>query len=272
MRHNKFLTSSVICSMMILSTGCAATVDKASVQAQAGSPESTKVEVVSIPRNPNLPTFVVAVEPFVFSNTFAANEHGMSINIREGGEQLAAQLTTALANVGNIAVTDSGLRKNNDGTYATKMNKGEVGPFIVRATVTEFTENAEISDTKTGGSLGWLGIIGGVAGAVSGKSGLGWAGAGLAAANPTYENDQHNRKGMVAIDFRVVDGRTSRIVGAFKASGTFASASNTVGVSLFGIGQENHKFAQSVIGQAVRVALNDAVEKINNSLSGHSNS
>ena len=251
---------------LLLAAGCTATLDKSSVKAKAGATESTETEVVSIPYDPAYPKYVVAVEPFVFSRTFAPNEHGMTINIRQGGEELAAKLTTALANSGNISVVDSGLRKSNSGTYSARLNKGEVGPFVIRATVTEFTENAEAESEKVGGSLGWAGAATGIAGAITGNDALTWTGAGVAAANPTLEQETASRTGMVAIDFRVVDGRTGRVTGAFKAAGNFTAASATSGFSLFGIGKQSHKFAQSALGQAVQMAVNDAVTKITSEL------
>ena len=248
--------------LLSLCTGCSATLDKASVQATEGAPESSTTATVSIPRNPSLPTFVVAIEPFIFSQTFAANENAVQINIRQGGETLAAKLTTALSNSGNLSVVDSGLSKSKAGMYVASLKRGEKGPYIVRATITEFNEVAEAESESSGGSLGWVGLVAGVAGAIAGKPALGYAGAGLAAANPTIENDVRSKKGVVAIDFRVVDGKSGRIVGAFKSSGTFKSASASSGFSLFGIGKSNHKFAESALGQAITVALNDAVRKI----------
>lgn len=247
-------------------TACSATLDKSQLTAKNGSTESTQADVVEIAYDPNSPTFVVAVEPFIFTPTAAPQDNVTTINFRRGGEQLAAQLTTVLANAGNLSVVDSGLSKQNNGTYTASLQSGEVGPFIIRATVTELVENAESSRSKKGASLGWLGIVGAVAGAVAGKPALAWTGAGIAAANPSYNDDESMRKGMVAIDFRIVDGRTSRIVGAFKASGNFTSASAKTGFSIFGIGSEEHKFAQSALSQAIRIALNDAVVKIDNAL------
>ena len=74
---------------------------------------------------------------------------------------------------------------------------------------------------------------------------LGEGGAGLAAANPTYNNTEAEREGMVGIDFRIVDGKTGRVVTAFKSTGTFKAASASTGISLFGIGGTDTKFAQS---------------------------
>lgn len=258
----------IIAGSLLLS-GCTATLDKSSLQAKEGAPESTQTEVVSIPYNASLPTYVLAVEPFVFSRTLTEGKNEVNVTYTHGGESLAAKLTTALASVGNFSVIDSdGLTKKQGGKYSVQLKKGEVGPFIVKATVTEYTEVAEASHERSGASLGWAGLIAGAAGAIADKPGLMWTGAGIAAANPSYNNEKAEKKGMVTIDFRVVDGRNSRIVGAFKASGTFSSAQASKGFSLFGIGSQNTKFAQSVLGQAVRVALNDAVKKINDSIVG----
>ncbi len=264
------LKGSVLFASLFLAstTGCGVSLDAASLKAEAGAPESTRTEVVKIPYNASLPTYVVAVEPFVFRETHAEDSNVSEFTFRRGGEDLAAKFTTALANVGNFSVIDSGLKKSKDGVYSAKLKKGESGPYIVKATVTEFTEVAEASSSSRGGSLGWVGLIAGVAGAVSGNSGLAWSGAGVAAANPTYESEEAEKKGMVGIDFRVVDGRTGRVVSAFKSTGTFKSASASKGISLFGIGGSNHKFAQSVLGQAVSVALNDAVTQMNEALAG----
>ncbi len=265
----KFNRTLVVVSCLLAApvlTGCGAMLDPKSVQATSGSPESSSAEVVSIPHDPARPMYVVAVEPFVFRETHAEGANVLSIHVRNSGEQLAAKLTTALANVGNISVLDSGLTKSKNGTFKARLEKGEVGPYVVRATVTEYNEVAEASSESTNVSLGWLGVVGGVAGAVTGKSGLAWTGAGLAAANPSYNNQTAEKKGVVAIDFRVVDGRNGRVVAAFKSSGTFKSGAAARGMSLFGIGKSSTKVAQSAVEQAVVVALNDAVQQINDKL------
>ena len=267
MSKNYFLVPLFAGSLLIATTtGCGVSLDSSSVAAQAGAPDSAKAEVVKIPYDKSLPTFVLAVEPFVFTQTPEEGANFTQITIRRGGEDLAAKFTTALANVGNFSVIDSGLKKSKNGVYSARLKKGEKGPYIVRATVTEFTEVAQASSKSRGGSLGWLGVVAGVAGAVSGKSGLAWSGAGLAAANPTYNNSSAEREGMVGIDFRIVDGSSGRVVSAFKSTGTFKSASASTGISLFGIGGTDQKFAQSVLGQAVTVALNDAVKQLNEAL------
>lgn len=220
----------IILLSLIGITGCSVQLDKSRAKAESGAPESTQIEVVKIPYNSEMPTIVFAVEPFIFQETLQQGQNISRIQFMQGGEQIAAKFTTGLASVDNFSVIDSGLVKDPSGMYKAKLLPGEIGPFIVRATITEFTENAESSDRKRGG-LG-------------------------------YSGRQAEKQGMVAIDFRVVDGSTGRVFQGFKSEGTFKSASNEARMNFFGIGGGEKKFAQSVLGQAVTAAINDAIVKI----------
>jgi len=286
----------------ILVSGCAE-VNRTSAQAQTGAPVSAQVPVVSIPYDPNLPRFVVVVEPFGYGasgitsgmnaptapyanggalapitggglqqggyqgNYYNANpQQNYTANHPAPGQEigvgLAAQMTTALSNWPNVSVLDpSGVFRNPDGTLTAKLQQGEIGPFVVRGTVTEFNETADLADKTRGGSLGGVGAALGIAGAVSGSPALGYTGLGIAAANPTYQNQKMTRKGMVGMDLQLFDGRTSRIVRGYNSSGTFVTESATSGLSLFGIGGGDAQFAASALGQATRAAMNDAVTK-----------
>ena len=100
-----------------------------------------------------------------------------------------------------------------------------------------------------------------IAGAVADKPGLMWSGAGLAAANPSYQDSQAERKGMVAFDVQITEKNTGRTISSYEAAGTFKAQSAVSGLSLFGIGNRKAQFASSAIGQALRIAMNDAVQK-----------
>jgi len=259
-----------------LSFGSAcATVNHAGVRATSDVPSSAEVAEVTIPYDPSAPNFVVAVEPFSMSqqSTVETNVSGynrceegncnISTTVRNLGTDVSAQLITALTKAGNISVLDlAGLKKNRQGEYSAKLSKHETGPFLIRGTLTEFSEKIEASDEDHGISLGWIGVVAGVAGAIAGKPGLGWAGAGVAAANPNFESESHFRKGMVAFDIQIIDARSMRILGSHRVVGTFAAESAYNGFGLFGISASKQEFAQSVLGQAMRVAMNDAINKI----------
>ena len=232
----------------------ACSVQTGDVTAKEGRTESTQVEEVHVPFDASKPKVILIVEPFVASQSVVSwtNGEGGAVPI---GDKMAAQLTTALSRVGNFVLYDHA----SAGKIAV-FKKGK-GPFTIKATLTELNENAEAEADSHGGSLGGVGLLTGVAGAVTGNRALGWTGFGLAAANPTYEKDHAKRTGVVAFDVQITDKRSGRIIGSFESSGTFTSESAAVGASLFGIGGSKAVVAQSALGQALRAAMNDAVRK-----------
>lgn len=183
-------------------------------------------------------------------------------NVGAVGKGISAQLRTALARWGNISIIDpAALTRQQDGSYTCKMQDRELGPFIISGTVTEFNETADMTQKKKGGSLGGLGAVVGVVGGFAGVPGAAYTGAGVAAANPTYQNEKMTRTGMVGMDLQVMDGRSARVAGAFNCAGKFTTVSATSGASLFGIGGGSADFAASALGQATRAAMNDALKQ-----------
>lgn len=258
----------VVPASLLLVGGCVtASLDRSEAMAEEGAPEVAQVEQISIPYDPGAPNYVVAIEPFSYaaSGTVSGGNpanHVGDYSRRDVGPGISAQLLTALTRSQNIQVVElDALTKKADGTYGAKLEKGEVGPFILRGTITEFNETADASGEKKGGSLGRFGAILGIAGAITRRDSLTYTGAGVAAANPTVHKGKMKRKGMVGMDIRIVNGNNNRIVGAFSSSGTFVTMSAESGMSLFGIGKANSEFAASALGQATRAAMNDAVKE-----------
>ena len=68
------------------------------------------------------------------------------------------------------------------------------------------------------------------------------------------------------MDLKVVKGWDLRSTGSFRSAGTFVSVTSTSGMSVFGIGKTGKEFAASALGQATRAAMNDAVQKITDSV------
>ena len=275
--------------------GCSAQVDQTSVQAQSGQPTAAQVSVVSIPYDPNLPRYVVTVQPF----TLAAEGSGdtgpatptqqygwgpFGYGILPRGPQaqpytpppaaisdrigpgIAAQLETALGNCGNIAIIDYDFYVENARNPKKLVKKGEVGPFIIRGMVTEFNEVADAKGSAQGGSFGWVGGALAIGGAIAGNAPATYTGVGLAAANPTYEKTRMRRTGSVGMDLKIVDPTNGRLAGTANVAGSFTSEAATGGFSLFGVGGSETAYAASALGQAQRVAMNDAVQKINQRL------
>jgi curli biogenesis system outer membrane secretion channel CsgG len=272
-----------------------ATVNKQGVRATDQAPESTQVEIVRVPYDSNYPYYVVTVEPFTVgadtsgggntptppgtqhygwgpwgwgilptgprAEAYSPSNQGMSANVGHG---IAAQLTTALSNAGNLRVIDWDFYEQNRGNPAKMVNKkaGEVGPFVIRGVVTEFNEIAEASGQTSGGSLGAVGAALAIGGAIAGNAPATYTGAGLALANPTYENTVARRTGSVAMDLKIVTPSNGRIVGSAMANGSFTSESAANGFSLFGFGKASNAFAASALGQANRAAMNSATTQI----------
>ncbi len=272
--------------------GCAtATVDKQSVRATEGQPESTQVEIVRIPYDPSLPTFVVTVAPLEVAvdgspsapppppgrrygwgpwgygllpegpqaEAYNPPPPGMSDRVGHG---VAAQLVSALGNAGNVQVIDYEYFVANKGKPGVLVKKGEIGPLVIKGNITEFNEVAESQGSARGGSLGWVGAGVAIGGAIAGNTPATIAGSSLALANPTYNNTRLRRTGSVGMDLQMLDPRNGRIVGTAVCAGKFTSEAATSGFSVFGIGGADTAYAASALGQAQRAAMNDAVRQI----------
>jgi len=140
--------------------------------------------------------------------------------------QIWAQLISALANVENFKVMRAdALRALDGGRYALQLKKGEIGPFMVQAMITEYNAAAEEEAD------------------------------GLDAV--VYDEKNRVTRGVVALDVRVTDGRDGSYVAAFPVQGIFTARNSESGTGMLPIYKERH-FAQSVLDQALRAALNEA--------------
>jgi curli biogenesis system outer membrane secretion channel CsgG len=279
-----------------LVVGCTATVDKGSVQATSTAPVSMQVEAIRVPYDPSQPMYVVSVAPLDMGteghpsgpppssgqspsgyygwgpfgwigpsgnrptpDAYNAPMQGMSGKVGTG---IAAQLISALGNSGNIVVVDYDHYMRNINNPSAMVKPGEVGPFLIKGTVTEFNEVAEANNKRSGGSLGWAGTVLGVAGAISGTPAAGIAGAAVSAANPTWENTKARRTGAVGMDLQVVDPTSGRMAANIVSHGSFSAETASSGFSLFGVGGGETAFAASALGQATRAAMNDTVKQL----------
>jgi curli biogenesis system outer membrane secretion channel CsgG len=270
---------------------CSAQVDQQSVRATSGQPTAAQVDVVQIPYDPNQPRYVVTVQPFTLATQGSGDTGPETPGVRRGwgpfgygilptgpqaqpytpppqnitervGPGVAAQLETALGNCGNIVIIDYDFFVNNARNPAKLVKKGEVGPYVIRGTVTEFNEVANAQGSAQGGSFGWVGAGLAIGGAIAGNAPATYTGVGLAAANPTYEQTRMRRTGSVGMDLKIVDPENGRLAGTANVAGTFTSEAATGGFSLFGIGGSETAYAASALGQAQRAAMNDAVRQI----------
>lgn len=285
----KFVFLAAACAIL---AGCApATVDKRGVRATEGQTESTQVDVLRIPYDPNLPMYVVTVAPLQVAvdgspsapppppgrrygwgpwgygllpegpqaEAYNPPTQGMSDRVGRG---VSAQLVSALGNVGNVQIIDYDYFLANKGKPGVLVKKGEVGPLVIKGNITEFNEVAEAQGSARGGSLGWVGAGVAIGGAIAGNTPATLAGSSLALANPSYNNTRLRRTGSVGMDLQILDPRNGRIVGTAVCAGTFTSEAATSGFSVFGIGGADTAYAASALGQAQRAAMNDATKQI----------
>lgn len=282
------MTAIGVCALL---AGCTATVNKQGVRATDEAPESAQVEVLRIPYDPAFPRYVVTVEPF----TFDASGTGGSVPRIPGrsygwgpwgwgllpqgpraqayqappqsatetmGSGIASQLETALSNVGNIAIIDYAYYQANMKNPSRLVRRGEIGPLVIRGSITEFNEVAEATGSSTGGGLGVLGAALGIAGAIAHNTPAAVTGAAVAIANPTLEKSVARRTGNVGMDLKMVNPRDGRLAGSINANGSFTAETATTGFSVFGIGKASSAFAQSALGQANRAAMNSATQQL----------
>ncbi len=272
-------------------------IDPADAQATSEAPVAAQVEEIELPYNPNLPTFVIMVEPFDYSAsgqtsgggsgapsgsaaaggsaTYSMTEDG---NLRTTwdasygpsiGNGISKQLMTALSKWGNVALIEpEAVKDNGDGTYSCKLLEGELGPFIVKGTVTEFSETAQMEGKKKGFNSRGLGVGTAIIGGITGNRTAAAVGTGVAVAGPEYQKEEMNRTGMVGLDLRIVDGRIARAVrgGAFACQGSFTSLSAGTEFGMLGFSSGKTAAASSSLGQATRAAMNDAVQKIHDAM------
>ena len=259
-------------------------VDRYGAQAQPLRPVVAEVKPVSIPADSNLPTIVLVVEDFVMAASGVTSGGGAQstptfintggldgpavINLPIGGgtvinpgQQIgpgvSAQLISTLSRVGNVIVYDYATYKIEPQKITANMKPGQLGPFLIKGTVTEF---AETSDSSTQGES---------KGPNPGTMLIPYAGPiiytidVLKGRKSTVET---RHTGMVGLDVRIVNPTTGQIVSSFTSEGTFTTVSMTVTQTKGGKTTTSSDYAASALGQAQVAALNKTVTKIHEAL------
>lgn len=263
----------ILCAACVL--GCSesesAYVDRTEAQAQASQPVSTEVEAISIPADPDLPTLVLVVEPFVMGASgvtadtgqmnamMLAYGAGQFVGVGGGGPVInpgaqigpgvSAQLISALSRMGNVMVIDHASYLANPDQISANLEAEQIGPFLMKGTVTEFSEKADESgqgQSRGPGMGAYIPYVGPI----------------LALADSGKASSQIKRKGMVGFDAQIIDPKTGRIVASFTASGSFVSVSVVRSHTKWGKTETTTEYASSAIGQAQRQALNNAMLEI----------
>lgn len=262
--------------------------DGSEVAAKTGANPQSQVELVTIPTDPALPTFLVTVEDafvmaaqditsgggvtpgapeqsYFISDWLVATrtQNPQSISpSAEPSEKLgygaAAQLTSVLTRVGNVAVID----------YATYQADPSRYPdiYVVRGTITEFTETDGLDEESKGFDTKIPGVIIGTIGNIAGESGLTQAGGLLAKINAGKKTKITTRTGVVGLDIQIIQTSSGQIVWSGPCQGTFTTQSATQMKHGFGINKSQAEYQASALNQASRAALNQAVVEIHSAL------
>ena len=145
-------------------------------------------------------------------------------------------MQSALSGIGNIKLfTPSALRDIGSGRYKADLAEGVLGPFVVEAVVTEL--QSKVEEKISGYNLLVFG-----------------------------RNKTKIVKGTVGLDVTLHDGRNSEIVTSIPVTASYTSQQEEASANLVLPIVEQKALVRSVMDNAIRVALNQAAEKIYSAL------
>lgn len=259
--------------------------DGSDVAAKSGvARQSQTVEPAFIPADPALPTFqVTVVPPFTVAaqgivsgggvipgaperSTFNSPEFNAAVtdspknlspsaNLNESlGYDEAAQLVTALMNIGNVAIIDYTAYQASPGKYPNI--------FLIKGTVTEYAETNQLDEKKKGFRTGPMGVLMNVAGNAFNVPALSYGGQAMGVIDAGKKTVATTRTGMVGLSLQIVKTETGQIIGAPLAKGTFTTQSATEIKHGLGIENSQAEYQASTLDQAGQAALNDAITQI----------
>lgn len=251
--------------------GCASpgTAGKTSAASKAGGVGTNTVaeQPFAAPNDPQMGQIVVAIPQVAVS----APVSGSAGNL---GQLVRSQLAGCLSQSPNFQVADretlveigqeQKLAESGATAPRERPARGPLaGPrYLIKADVTEFKEEA-VGTSKAGRFE--LGAFAAIAGAVVPKE------ARLAMdivkiANPTFGGGKEKVHGIVGIDIRIIDVDTAAVVRATRASSSLTRENSRVVLGVAGLSLTDSKFDQSVVAQAMRLAVQDAVLQIHSIL------
>ena len=214
--------------------------------------ESANPGQAALPLPPNGPKKRIAVARFDASGAIDGQYPGWNI-----GDGLAAQLTTALLNSGHFIVVERGelagvLREQEMAAQkivsketATQIGRLLGAQFLVRGSVTEFSQSAGGGGVRAGVGTGIFG--GGPFGGILGGGGLGGA-LGL-----------QTTHGVVAMDLRLIDTTTGQVLQSQRAEAKLEQRGVSADINVKQVAFGGDAFDKTVLGQATRQAIDQAV-------------
>ena len=252
----------------LLASACAPHINSSDVAAKNSAPESLKVEPISIALDQNKPKYVLYVEkptlsaeklqnpdfkdPLAYTQNSSVKISGYNPQYtlpiqkltKNTDEIVAEQFIGAIGNVRNFVLLD----KSSDSNDKPRLEEGECGPYKVKVVISEFSENAESSDSVTEGSFSKvISLFGNQV---------------LNTLDPSFGSKEATRTGSVTFILQVFNPNRNRMLFSETAYGTFTAKTKTSGFSVLGASSGGNAFAASALGQATQAALNDGVKKL----------
>lgn len=231
-----------LCILLAVLAGCASTNGASSgtapppgIGAASGLP-AANLQAALLP--PGGPKKRIAVAKFDAAGAFMAHYGGWDI-----GGGLAAQLTTALVNSGHFIVVERAeltpvLREQEMAMQkiVSKETAAQVGrvlgaQLLVAGSVTEFDQRAGGGRLRLGGATGIFG------GALMGES----------------------TNGVVGMDVRVIDTTTGQVVQSHRVEATTSQRGISADINVQQVVFGGDAFDKTVLGQATRQAIEEAV-------------
>ncbi len=210
-----------------------------------------EIKPIYIDHNPKLPKIKLVISSLKMG---ASGKELSDLGLLS--TKITAQLTTALTRVRNFSVIDreaaDDIQKEMNASEASTMSLGD---YVIRATLTEFTQEVRKDTDKSSVNLKSVGKLMGFAGATNAETLVNIA-------QPTYVKDNESVTGAVKLDLKVVQVPTGEIASGIEAKGSFTSAKGAKTFGLFGITDSHSEFTKSSLGQATRDAMNSAAKQL----------
>lgn len=229
----------------------------------------------------------VAVTPFRAPYDPMMTEVGLTVDVVDVGVPSAAllgdlgktvrtQLVGALSSSPNLLVADrevmaaiaSEQRLNQAGATergnGPRMGKLAAPRYLVKVVVTEFKE--AVHGQSHGGEVHTGPLFTILSSTIGGNAARVLSGVG--AADPNFSHGSETIEGVVGLEVRLVDIERGVVVGQTRALGKLTRKNSRTVLGVAGINTSEARFSESVLGQATRAAVEDAVVQLHTLLRG----
>ncbi|MFQ5963834.1 MAG: CsgG/HfaB family protein [Candidatus Scalinduaceae bacterium] len=233
--------------------------------------DTKKLEEKPVKKKYEPPPFRIPYDPYIPAKRVLVSSFDIAVagipsglNIEKG---LRAQLITTLSKSKNFIIVDREtisdlqneliLAQSGAVTKKTAVKAGRLlgAQVIIKGVVTEFSEAAE---GKSSGFKFNLGTMAGIAGAFTDSKELDL----VEAINPEIGKGNETVTGKVGLDVRLIGVETGMVIKSIVARGEITKQKSSRVFGIAGFSTISKGFENTVIGRAIRMAIEDAVWKI----------